>query len=449
MNTPGTVAIRGSLLDFSRVAHGAAAIEASLRFIEDGLLFVADGTIAFSGPWAEGAAFLEKRSKNTASGQVPVVDRRGFLVVPGFVDVHIHFPQREMIGAYGEQLLNWLNRYTFVTEQKYADKAYADTMAREFIAELFRSGTTTAMIFATVYPQSVDALFEAADAHNMRLITGKVMMDRNAPDPLLDTASASYDDSKALIERWHGKGRLLYAITPRFAPSSTPEQLAFAGRLLAEHPGVYLQTHLSENTSEIALVQELFPDREGYFDVYAHYGLAGPKSVFAHCVHLDDAERSRLAATDSAIAFCPSSNLFLGSGLFNFRKAESAGIRVGLGTDVGAGTAFCQLQTLGDAYKVLQLQSQSLSAAEALYLATLGGAHALSLDGVIGNFDQGKEADFVVLDTASTPLARLRTDRSTSLAEKLFAMITIGDDRAVAETWVAGKLVHTRSFFSA
>ena len=431
---PRTFALRASLLDFSRVAQGAAEIHTCLRHVADGLLFVSNGEIVWSGPWQEG--------RHRLSQEIPVVDRREYLVMPGFVDTHIHFPQREMVGAYGEQLLTWLDRYTFPAERKYVDAAYASAMATDFIDELLRAGTTSAMVFCAVFPQSVDALFTAALARNMRLIAGKVMMDRNGPDYLLDTPESGYAESRALIEQWHGKNRLLYAITPRFAPTSSAAQLALAGKLLAGYPGVYMQTHLAENTREVAWVKELFPDRANYFDVYDHFGLAGPKSVFAHCIHLEDAEWERIADTGSIMAFCPSSNLFLGSGLFDFQRAGSRTIPVGLGTDVGAGTSFCHLETLGDAYKVMQLQGQSLSAPEALYLATLGGAHALSLDHCIGNFDSGKEADFVVLNLGATPLARLRVARSTTLAETLFALITIGDDRFVAETWVAGQCVY-------
>ena len=427
-------AVRGALLDFARVVAAPGDMSAGARFVEDGLLFGQNGHILWRGPWEQGREFLPEG--------LPVADNRGKLVVPGFVDAHLHYPQAEMVGSPGGHLLDWLNRYTFPAERKYADAAYARTMANVFIKELLRAGTTPAMVFCAVFPQSVDALFEEALARNMRVIAGKVMMDRNAPEYLLDTAESGVAETRRLVERWHAKARLLYAVTPRFAITSTPEQLAAAGGLVRDFPDVYLQTHVSENINEVAWVKELFPNRSSYLDVYDHYGLTGSKSVFAHSLHLNESEWLRLAETGSAVAFCPTSNLFLGSGLFNLRKAQGLGIRVGLGTDIGAGTDFCQLRTLGEAYKVMQMQGQTLSALEALYMATLGGAHALSLDDRIGSFDQGKEADFVVLNLCATPLSALRCNSSATLEEKLFSLMSLGDDRHIEKTYVAGCLVH-------
>ncbi len=430
-------AVRGGFLDITRTVEQPEEIESALRFIEDGLLLIRNGKVEWFGEWQDG--------KDKIPSGVRVRDYRGKLVVPGFVDTHVHYPQSEMVGAYGEQLLEWLNKHTFPTERRYADLEYAREMSSFFLKQLLRNGTTTALVFGTVHPQSVDALFEAASHINMRMIAGKVMMDRNAPDDLLDDVETSYQQSKALIERWHKNGRLLYAITPRFAPTSTREQLAVAGKLRAEYPDTWVQTHLCENVDEIAWVKELFPERDGYLDVYHHYGLTGKKSVFAHCVHLEEKEWDCLRDTHSAIAFCPTSNLYLGSGLFNLKKAWHKQVKVGIGTDIGAGTTFNMLQTLNEAYKVMQLQRCRLSAYEAFYLATLGGAHSLGLDGCIGNFNPGKEADFVVLEPTATPLQQLRYDNSVSLIDKLFVMITLGDDRSIYRTYVDGRLVYERT----
>lgn len=411
-------------------------IEASYEYFEDGLLVIDEGRIV-----AMGAA---NELLPTLDAAIDVVHHQHALITPGFIDTHIHFPQTGMIGSYGEQLLDWLNTYTFPCERQFADKAHADEVAKIFLAELLRNGTTTALVFGSVHPESVNALFEAAERLDLRLIGGKVMMDRNAPDYLTDTAESGYRDSQALIQRWHGKGRLQYAVTPRFAPTSTPQQLAAAGRLLKENPGVYLHTHLSENLQEIEWVKALFPERSGYLDVYDHFELLGERSVFAHGVHLCDAECERLAETGSAVAFCPTSNLFLGSGLFNLPQAERFKVNVGLGTDVGAGTSFSLLNTLNEAYKVMQLQGAQLHPFKSLYLATLGGARALRLDDRIGSLRPGNEADFVVLDYKATPLLDYRLQQSTSIEETLFVLTTLGDDRMIRETYAAGRCVHQR-----
>ena len=425
-----TYAYRASLLDFVADPHRE---KQAARYLEDGVLIVENGKVVETLDYA--ALSAERRQ------QLTLVDYRGKLLLPGFIDTHIHFPQTEMIASYGEQLLEWLNTYTFPTERKFADAGYARKRADFFINELLRNGTTTALVFATVHPQSVDALFAAAQQKEMRLIAGKVLMDRNAPDYLQDTAQTGYDQSEALIKKWHHKGRLLYAVTPRFAPTSTPEQLALAGKLLAKYPDLYLHTHLSENKNEIAWVKSLFPERKNYLDVYAHYGLTGPRSVFAHGIHLEQDEIDTLAHSHSAVAFCPTSNLFLGSGLFRLHPLKQAGIQVGMGTDVGAGTSFSMLQTLNEGYKVQQLQGEKLSAQEGLYQATLGGARALQLEDKLGNFLPGKEADFVVLNWAATPLQQLRMENATSLDDRLFALMMQGDDRNVQATYVMGKQV--------
>jgi guanine deaminase len=429
-----THAYRAAILH-SIADPAVVGVEQSYEYFEDGLLLVENGQVVQVGHAADLLPNLNG---------VAITEYHDALITPGFIDTHIHYPQTGMIASYGEQLLDWLNTYTFPTEQQFADKAHAADVAGIFLKELLRNGTTTALVFGSVHKQSVDAFFEAAEALNLRMIAGKVLMDRNAPDYLTDTAESGYADSKELIERWHGKGRLHYAVTPRFAPTSTPEQLALAGKLYREYPGLYMHTHLSENRKEIEWVQELFPERKGYLDVYDHYQLIGARSVFAHGVHLCDDECKRLAETGSAVAFCPTSNLFLGSGLFDLQKLEQHGVRVGLGTDVGAGTSFSQLQSLNEAYKVMQLQGKKLDPFKSLYLATLGSAHALYLDDKIGNFESGKDADFVVLDYRATPLITYRMQQAKTLEEKLFALTILGDDRSVKETFAAGQSVHRR-----
>lgn len=373
-----------------------------------------------------------------------VVDHGDALLLPGLVDTHIHFPQGDIIAAWGSRLLDWLERYTFPAEARFADPAVAAGAAGFFVDQLLANGTTTAMVFGSVHPASVDAFFAECAGRGLRMLCGKVMMDRNAPRELLDTPRRAHDDSLALIQRWHGRDRLLYAVTPRFAPTSTPEQLEVAGDLLRAHPGVRLQTHLSENTDECDWVARLFPERLDYVDVYEHHGLLGPRSVFAHALHLDGRERARLGDSGSAVAFCPCSNLFIGSGLFDLAAADAAGIRVGLGTDVGGGDSFSLLRTVNEAYKVLQLRRQNLSPERALYLATLGGARALGLDHVIGNFQPGKEADFIVLDPRATSVMARRAEACDDIASLLFATLMLGDDRAVRRTYALGRLVHHR-----
>lgn len=432
--TTNTKAYRAAILH-SLADPAAVGVEQSYEYFEDGILLIENGKVAQVGPAAE---LLPKLAG------VEIQHYRDALITPGFIDTHIHYPQTGMIASYGEQLLDWLNTYTFPTERQFEDKAHASDVAAIFLKELLRNGTTTALVFGTVHPQSVDAFFEQADKLNLRMIAGKVLMDRNAPDYLTDTAESGYVESKTLIERWHGKGRLHYAVTPRFAPTSTPEQLELAGKLLGEYPDLYMHTHLSENRKEIEWVKELFPERKGYLDVYDHHKLIGPRAVFAHGVHLCDDECKRLAETGSAVAFCPTSNLFLGSGLFDLNKLEAHGVRVGLGTDVGAGTSFSQLQSLNEAYKIMQLQGKKLDPFKSLYLATLGGANALYLDDKLGNFLPGKDADFLVLDYNATPLMSYRMQQAQSLEERLFALTMLGDDRAVKETFAAGVSVHQR-----
>jgi guanine deaminase len=434
-------AVRGSFLDF--VADPFYVPESgSVRYFRDGLLILKDGKVQELG------AYDDLRAKYAG---ISTIAYSGLLIMPGFIDLHLHFPQTEMMAAYGEQLLAWLETYTFPTEQKFKDKAYADSVATIFVDELLRNGTTTAVVLAAVYPESVDAFFEEAERRNLRMVAGKVMMDRNAPDILTDTAETSYQESRDLIEKWHQRGRLLYAVTPRFAATSTDAQLRLAATLLEEFPDTYLHTHLSETVQEVAWVQTLFPNCNGYLDVYDQAGLVGDRSIFAHCVQLTDAEFQRLSEARSAIAFCPTSNLFLGSGLFKLNRAKSVDcpVKVGLATDIGAGTSFSLLQTANEAYKVTQLQQQTLSPFQALFLATLGGARALSLEDKIGNFEPGKEADFIVLDLRSTPLMAFRNPEVMpttlpELAGRVFSLVIMGDDRAIRATYIMGNLAYER-----
>ncbi|MGB3789854.1 MAG: guanine deaminase [Phormidesmis sp.] len=435
-------AIRGSFLDFVDDPFYVPEVE-SARYLPDGLLVLEDGKVKAFGPYQELQAEY---------GEVPTTVYAERLIMPGFIDTHIHYPQTEMIAAYGEQLLEWLDQYVFPTEGKFDDKDYAKAVAEIFLDQLLSNGTTTALVFAAVFPQSVDAFFEAAERRNLCMIAGKVMMDRNAPDYLCDTAESSYQETKALIERWHKKGRLRYAVTPRFAITSTGEQLHKAGELLKEFPDVYMHTHISENPKEVEWVKELFPNCSGYLDAYDQAGLVKERSVFAHGIHLTGAEFQRLSEAKSAIAFCPTSNLFLGSGLFKIEQAKSTDypVKVGLGTDVGAGTSFSLLQTANEAYKVAQLRQQKLSPFKALFLATLGGAKALCLDDTLGNFDIGKDADFIVLNSRSTPLMAFRNSAAipnslSELADRAFSLIIMGDDRAIEATYILGELAHSVS----
>ena len=407
---------------------------AAVEYVDDGVLVVEEGRIAAMGP-------ADKLLGSLPEG-TPLTDYRGHLVVPGFVDTHVHYPQLDMIAAYGAKLLDWLESYAYPAERAFADSQHAEVAAQFFLSELLRNGTTTALVFATVHPQSVDALFESALERNMRIVSGKVLMDRNCPTDLRDDPDSAYRDSRALLKKWHGRGRLAYAITPRFAPSSSDEQLAAAGRLAAEHPDCYVHTHLAENPEEVELVRQLFPDRRSYLDVYDHHGLVRERSIFAHCLYLDDDDRGRMVQKGAAMSFCPSSNLFLGSGLFNLRVAERFGARVGLGTDVGAGTSLSMLSTMSEAYKIVHLEHQPMSPFKALYLATLGGARALYLDGEVGNFETGKEADFVVLRKDATPLIERRLAATNGIADTLFVLMMLGDDRSVRKTYVMGELAH-------
>ena len=409
---------------------------AAIEHVRDGMLLIRDGRIERLGPAVTLLPLL--------GPDVAVHDRRGSLVVPGFVDTHVHFPQVDVIASHGSQLLDWLERFTFPEERRFAETSHAQQTAEFFLDRLLENGTTTASVFCTVHPGSVDAFFCAAEARGLLMVAGKCLMDRHAPEGLCDTADGGIADSRTLIERWHGRARNRYSITVRFAVTSTPEQLALAGQLAADYPTVHLQSHVAENRDEVAWVGRLFPQRRSYLDVYDHYGLLRERAVYAHCIWLDDADRARLSATGTAVSFCPTSNLFIGSGLYDLRQGLAAGNRIGVGTDVGGGTGYSMLRTLGEAYKVQQLLGDSLHPAFSLYLATLGGARSLCLDDRIGNFLPGRDADFAVLDPGATPLLARRTALRDDPLDTFFALTTLADDRVVRETWARGVPVHRR-----
>ena len=423
-------ALRGRLLWF--VDDPVVAGEAAHRFIQDGLLVIENGLVGATG---EAQDLLR-----TLPADAEIVDHRPHLIMPGFIDAHIHMPQTQVVASYGAQLMEWLNKYTFVEEQKLAQQGHAEKLSRFFLDELLANGTTTAAVYCSVHPQSAEAFFTESQRRNTRMIAGKVMMDRNAPEALTDTAESSYRDSKALIARWHGKGRQLYAITPRFAITSTPDQMAAAGKLAAEHPDCHVQTHIDENRAEIAFARELYPEAADYADIYRGYGLLGPKSLMGHCIHMTHNEWQAFAEAGAVAVFCPTSNLFLGSGLFDWAHARQRGVKVAVATDIGGGTSYSMLRTMAEAYKVLQLQGQSLSALGALHAITRGNAVALGLDHLIGSFEPGREADVVVLDTGATRAMAHRMETVRDLAEELFVLVTLGDERNVAATYVMGEL---------
>ena len=429
----GLCAHRGGILHF-RSDPGPHDDPGSFEFLEDGLLVTADGQVASIGPAHELLSALPSDAR--------LVEHGDSILMPGFVDTHVHYPQTDIIGSGGRQLLDWLENYTFPAEAAFADSAHAREVARFFLDELLRNGTTAALVFCSVHPASVQAFFEAAVARRMRMAAGKVLMDRNCPEYLRDTAEAGERDSRELLEAWHGRERLLYAITPRFAATSSEAQLASAGRLARDYPDALIHTHVAENLDEVAWVKRLFPQARSYLDVYDRYGLLRERAIYAHCIHFDESDRARMAQSGATAAFCPSSNLRLGSGLFDVAAADAAGMRFSIATDVAGGSSFGMLQTLGDAYKVAQLSQQHLSPLRAFYLATLAGARALGLEDRIGRFAVGTEADFIVLDLRATALIARRTASSRTLAEKLRVLITLGDDRAVAHTYILGREAH-------
>jgi guanine deaminase len=401
------------------------------QYFDDGVLVVEHGRVTALG---DARAILPN-----LPAALPVTDFSGHLIMPGFVDTHIHYVQTDVIASPGTDLLHWLEQYTFPAERCFADAAHAGEVAEFFLDELLRNGTTTALVFGTVHRQSVETFFQAAERRGLRMVAGKALMDRNCPEYLRDDAESGYRDSAELLERWNGRARLNYAITPRFAATSSERQLELAGQLARAHPDAHIQSHVAENTAEVAWVRPLFPASRSYLDVYDRYGLLRPRAVYAHCIYLDEHDRARMAQSGAAVAFCPTSNLFLGSGLFDIAAADRAGMHTSLATDVGGGTSFSMLRTMGEGYKVAQLSGTRLSPLRAFYWATLGGARALGLDDRIGNFLPGKEADFVVLDLAATPLLARRASSAETLAERLFLLMTLGDDRAIKRIFILGQ----------
>ncbi len=431
---PKAQAYRASLLHFRA---DPATDEHAHAWHDDGLLVVADGRVVAASDYDQLAPLLAPDSV--------VLDYRGKLITPGFIDTHLHFPQTDMIASPAPGLLPWLERYTFPTERRFEDPLHARGVAEFFLDELLRCGTTSAMVYCSVHKASVDAFFAASAARGLRMVGGKVLMDRHCPDFLQDTAEGGVRESEELIRAWHGVGRALYAITPRFAPTSTPAQLHLAGELAAAYPDTFIQTHVAENGAECDWVRSLYPEARSYLDVYDRAGLLRERAMFGHCIWLSDADRARMADSGAAAAFCPTSNLFLGSGLFDLASADQAGMAVTLATDVGAGTSFSMLQTMNEAYKVARLKGSYLPALRMFYLATLGAARAMRIDSMVGSFASGREADFVVLDPKATPLLARRSAGCDTLEETLFALALLGDDRAVAATYAGGKAVHVRA----
>ena len=426
-------AYRASVLHFNA---DPAFSDASISWHEDGLLIVANGKVRAAGDYAALAPMLAPGTQ--------VHDYSGKLIMPGFIDTHLHFPQTDMIASPAPGLLPWLETYTFPTERQFADPVHARDVAEFFLDQLLRCGTTTAMVYCTVHRESVDAFFEASEARNLRMAAGKILMDRHCPDFLCDTAESGARDTEDLIRKWHNKGRQMYAITPRFAPTSTAAQLQLTGELAQAYPDTYIQTHVSENPDECKWAMSLFPKARSYLDVYDSFGLMRARSMYGHCIWLDERDFARMAESGAAAAICPTSNLFLGSGLFDFERADAARVNLSLATDVGAGTSFSMLQTMNEAYKVARMKGSYLSAARMFYLATLGAARSMQLEGTIGSFAPGAEADFIVLDPKATPLLARRTALCDNLEELLFALALLGDDRAIAATYACGRLVHER-----
>lgn len=423
------ILLRGRLLTFHQEPKDADDSEA-YSYVEDGAILVRDGKIVASGEYRDSAA---------RAPDARVVDHRPHLLMAGFIDAHIHFPQVQIVASWGSQLLDWLNGYTFPAEADYANAQHANAMAGRFCDLLTDHGTTTAVAFCSVHKASAEALFSAAADRNMRIVAGKTMMDRNAPGSVLDTPQTSYDDSKELIATWHGKGRASYAITPRFAITSTPQQMEMAGALAGEHPECYIQTHLSENHAEIAFTAELYPEARDYLDVYDTHGLMGQKTLLGHAIHLKEREIAAIAEAGAHPVFCPTSNLFLGSGLFDDAGLRAHGISNGIATDIGAGTSYSMLQTLNEGYKILQLRDQKLHALRAFHWITRGNAEVLGMSDKIGTLDAGTEADIVVLNARATAAMALRMGRAETLSEELFVLQMMGDDRAIVQTYVAGR----------
>ncbi len=425
------VAVRGDLLDFTGAPAWGETDSAAVRFRPDHWLLIEDGRIAGAQTEAPSEGWLRH-------------DHAGRLILPGFIDTHVHSPQLDVIASYGTELLDWLTTHTFPAEARHADIAHTEATASCFLDALLAHGTTAAVVFPTVHKASVNALFAAAETRGMRVIAGKVLMDRNAPENLRDDVVTGGHDMEELIARWHGRARLAYAVTVRFAATSSPEQLALAGHLCAADPSLYMQTHVAENRAEVRWIKELFPAARSYLDVYADAGLLNGKSVFAHGIWLDDTDRAALAAAGAQIAHSPSSNLFLGSGLFGWRAAEQAGVNVSLASDVGGGTSLSMLRNMADAYKIQALAGERLTAWKALHAATRGAAHALGLGDEIGSLAVGSMADVCIWDRAAGPVAARRDVLARTLHEQVFAWMTLADERNLVAAYVAGESRYAR-----
>ncbi|RWY87925.1 guanine deaminase [Rhizobium leguminosarum] len=423
--------LRGRLLSFHRAPLSLADSQSYL-YEEDGGLLIENGLITAIGPYGDIKA---KAAVDTAE-----IDHRPHLIMPGFIDMHLHFPQMQVIASYAANLLEWLNTYTFPEECRFVESAHAERIATHFYDELVRHGTTTAVAYCSVHKTSADAFFAEAMRRNMRMVGGKVMMDRNAPQGLLDTPEMGYDETRQVISDWHGKGRNHVAITPRFAITSTPAQMEATSVLAREFPDLHIQTHLSENHDEIRFTCELYPDALDYTDIYARYGLLGPNSLFGHAIHLSEREADAMSEAGAVAVHCPTSNLFLGSGLFPLKALtrREKPVRIGVATDIGGGSSYSMLRTMDEAYKIQQLLGERLNPLESYHLMTRGNAEALSLVDRIGTLEPGTEADLVVLDAAATPAMALKMEVVKTLPEELFLLQTMGDDRAIAETYVAG-----------
>lgn len=428
---PNRLKLTGRTLTFS----GDPGVDpGAVQYTENGSVLIDNGLVVWVGQAGDEPAELDEDAIHHDYGDD--------LILPGFVDGHVHYPQIGVIASFGAQLLDWLEKYTFPEEARFSDPDHARATSKLFLDLLLANGTTTAAVYCTVHSESAEAFFEETTSRNLRMIAGKILMDRNAPDSVRDTAQSGYDESKALIGKWHGQGRNLYAVTPRFAPTSTPAQLEACGALMSEFADIYLQSHVSENTDEVKWVADLFPDARSYQDVYARYGMLGPRALYGHAIHMDGADLAQAAETRTKFVHCPTSNLFIGSGLFRMKETRDAGVDVMLGSDVGGGTSLSPLATMKAAYEIAQFSGHSLTPEEAFWLSTAGGAETLSLGDRIGRLAPGYEADIVVLDVNSTPVIRQRMDRADSLRDMLFAQMILGDDRAVRATYAAGNCVY-------
>ncbi|MGL5893686.1 MAG: guanine deaminase [Bacteroidales bacterium] len=429
--------VRGDIFDFLG-EYTTDAQKPVARYIVDGALAIRDGKVEAVDRYSD---ILKSYP------EAEILDYSGKLIMPGFIDTHIHFPQTEIIGSFGHQLIDWLNHYAFPVEREFRSKEKSDMIAKVFLKELFRNGTTSCMAFSTVHKESVNALFEAASEFNMRMITGRVTMNRNGDGALLDNGDSWIEESRELINRWHGVGRNLYAFTPRFAVSCDMDSMKMLGEMHKEFPGTYIQTHISENSTEVSMIKALYPECEDYLAVYEEAGLITDHTFLAHGIHLSDSELSRIAKAGATITHCPTSNNFLGSGLFDMNRAHQAGVQSAIATDVGGGTSFSMLQTLGESYKVQHVQGYTMDPFEAYYRATLGAARALKIDHLVGNFESGKEADFVVFDCEATVPQRLRREflertNQLDIQTTLFGLQIMGDDRNIIATYIMGEKVH-------